>query len=190
MWQMFAGAASMFGQLLIVPLLWATGIWQPCFVDHRVGHKEWRGSPKYLPQYINVLFWSSGITNSWDRVALSEVTSKSHMGDEVNWVFLTCPPANLLTMLRSSDCDLLMVNPHSHKLGVMPCDIWTRRDLPILNAFATGKINYVAVIVAIMPAFFSGLFFSSFSAAAFSRPIFVALEQQMAPVHDLFKTLT
>lgn len=63
-----------------------------------------------------------------------------------------------------------MANPHSHKLGVMPCDIWTRCDLPILNAFATGKINYVAVIIVIMPAFFSRLF-SAFSAVAFSWPI-------------------
>lgn len=136
--------------------------------------------------------------DSWDREALPDATSSSHMRHKGSWIksiqlLQLVLMQNLLTMSRSSDCDLLMANPHSHKLGVMPCDIWTRCDLPILNAFATGKINYVAVIILIMPAFFSCLFSPLFLLSLSlgrSQMIFVVLEQQMAPVHDLFKSLT
>lgn len=122
---------------------------------------------------------------------------------EGNGIFRVCPPWGPISYATFYRPDLFMTFSHSHNLALTPCDTRTRCDLPIWNAFATGKINRVVAIVpsrALPPLssplflfFFTSVSLSSFSAVTFPRPIsadFWVLEEQMAPAHDLFKPLT
>lgn len=77
-----------------------------------------------------------------------------------NGIFVGCPPSGPIRNATFYRLDLFMTILHSHNLTLTPCDTGTRCDLPILNTFATGKINVVVVIVAV-PALplLSSLFF-------------------------------
>lgn len=132
-------------------------------------------------------------------------SSFSNLRRECSWkkwngIFIACLPLGPISDATFYKLDLFMTILHSHNLALTPCDTRTRCDLPMLNAYATGKINCCCHCGRASPpsAFFSCLFFtsvslSSFSAVTFPRPIsadFWVLEEQMAPAHDLFKSLT
>lgn len=78
-----------------------------------------------------------------------------------NGIFIAHPPLGPISYATFYRLDLFMTISHSPNLTLTPCDTRTRCDLPILNAFATGKINCVVVIVAVpaLPPLFSLVFF-------------------------------